>query len=80
MGCGGGLLVSVLALYSEDPSSYPAGYLNFLNEKTKINEKEAGFGPLKKTKTLCLVRRVSLNDSHKAKKSSETKIDFEKEI
>ena len=48
MGCGGGLLVSVLALYSEDPSSYPAGYLNFLNEKTKINEKEAGFGPLKK--------------------------------
>ena len=45
VGWGGGLLVSVLALYSEDPSSYPAGYLNFLNEKTKINEKDSEIGP-----------------------------------
>ena len=38
-------MVSVLAFYLDDPSSNPAGYLNFLNEKTKINEKEAGVGP-----------------------------------
>ena len=50
-GCGGGLVVSVPAFYSDDPSLNPAGYLiNFLYEKTKINEKEAGVGPsLKKT-------------------------------
>ena len=43
-------MVSVPAFYSDDPSSNPAGYLiNFLYEKTKINEKEAGVGPLKKT-------------------------------
>ena len=45
-GRGGGLVVSVPAFYSDDPSSNPAGYLlNFLYEKTKINEKEAGVGP-----------------------------------
>ena len=39
-------MVSVPAFYSDDPSSNPAGYLiNFLYEKTKINEKEAGVGP-----------------------------------
>ena len=39
-------MVSVLAFYSDDPSSILAGYLiNFLNEKMKINEKEAGKGP-----------------------------------
>ena len=43
VGCGGGLLVSILAFNSDDPSSNPAGYLNFLNEKTKIN-KERGRG------------------------------------
>ena len=42
---GGDLVVSVLALYSDDPISNPAGYLNFLNAKTKINKKEAGVGP-----------------------------------
>ena len=46
LGRGGGLVVSVPALYSDDPSSNPAGYLiDFLYEKTKINEKEAGVGP-----------------------------------
>ena len=45
VGRGGGLVVSVLAFYSDDLSSNPAGYLNFLYEKTKINEKEAGVGP-----------------------------------
>ena len=49
LGRGGGLVVSVPAFYSDDPSSNPAGYLiNFLYEKTKINEKEAGVGPIKK--------------------------------
>ena len=42
-------MVSVPAFYSDDPSSNPAGYLiNFLYEKTKINEKEARVGPFKK--------------------------------
>ena len=45
MGRGGGLVVSVLAFYSDDPSSNPADSLNILFEKTKINEKEAGFDP-----------------------------------
>ena len=45
IGRGGGLVVSVHAFYSDDPSSNPAGYLNFLYEKTKINKKEAGEGP-----------------------------------
>ena len=49
MGCGGGLVVSVPALNSDDPSSNPAGYLiNFQYEKTKINKKEAVVGPFKK--------------------------------
>ena len=49
VGRGGGLVVSVPAFNSDDPSSNPAGYLiNFLYKKTKINEKEAGIGPLKK--------------------------------
>ena len=47
-------MVSVPAFYSDDPSSNSAGYLiNFLYEKRKINEKEAGVGPsLKKLKTI----------------------------
>ena len=45
VGRGGGLVVSVLAFYSDDPSSNPAGYLNFLCEKTRINKKEAGVDP-----------------------------------
>ena len=51
-GRGSGLVVSVLAFYSDDPSSNPADY--YLYEKTKINKKEAGVGPpfKKVTRTL----------------------------
>ena len=42
---GGGLVVSVLAVYSVDPSLNPAGYLNFLYKKTKQNKKEGRAGP-----------------------------------
>ena len=45
MGRSGGLVVNVLAFYSDNPSLNPLSYLNFLYEKTKINEKEAGVGP-----------------------------------
>ena len=45
LGCGGGLVVSVLAFYSDNPSSNPVIYENFLNEKMKIYENEAGVGP-----------------------------------
>ena len=41
----GGLVVSVLAFFSDTQSSNPAGYLIFLYKKTKINEKESGVGP-----------------------------------
>ena len=54
MGCGGGLVVSVLAFYSDDPSSIPAEVYNFfckiVVEKNENKQKEAGVGPiLKKT-------------------------------
>ena len=50
LGCGGGLVVSVRAFYTDDPSSNPAGDLNFQYEKKK--KKEAGVGPsLKKLYT-----------------------------
>ena len=45
LGRGGVLVVSILAFYSDDPGSNPAGYLNFLYEKTKLTKKEAGVGP-----------------------------------
>ena len=45
MGRGGGLVVSILAFYSDDPSLNPAGNLNFMYEEMKINEKHAGVGP-----------------------------------
>ena len=38
-------MVRNLAFYSNDLSSNPAGYLNFLYDKTKINKKEAVVGP-----------------------------------
>ena len=42
-------MANVLAFYSDDPSSIPAGSL-ICTKKTKINEKEAGVGPsLKKS-------------------------------
>ena len=48
-GCGGGQVVSVLAFYSDNPSSNPAEVYNFsvklLLKRTKINKKEAGVGP-----------------------------------
>ena len=45
-GRGGGLVVSVLAFYSDTLSSNPADCLNnFLYKKTKINEKEARVDP-----------------------------------
>ena len=47
-GRGGSLVVSVLAFYSDDPSSNPAGYLNFLYEKTKINKKRPSLAHLRK--------------------------------
>ena len=56
-GCGGGQVVSVLAFYSDDPSSNPAEVYNFsvklLLKRMKINKKEAGVGPffLKKWNT-----------------------------
>ena len=49
-GCGGGLVVSVLAFYSDDPSSIPAEVYNFfckiVVEKNKNKQKEAGVGPI----------------------------------
>ena len=39
VGCGSGRVVGILAFYSDDPSLNPAGSLNFLYEKTKINVK-----------------------------------------
>ena len=67
-------MVSVLAFYSNDPGSNPAGFLNFLYEKTKINEKETGVGSsLKKLVTPGLVELPKLlregNDTHFAHKS-----------
>ena len=51
---GGGQVVSVLAFYSDDPSSNPAEVYNFsvklLLKRMKINKKEAGVGPFKKNK------------------------------
>ena len=38
-------MVSVLAFYSYDLCSNPVRYFNFLFEKPKINEREAGVGP-----------------------------------
>ena len=54
MGRGGGLVVSVLAFYSDDPSSIPAEVYNFfcknIVEKNENKQKEAGVGPLLKKK------------------------------
>ena len=55
LGRGGGLVVSVLAFYSDDPSSIPAEVYNFsvklLLKRTKINKKRPGLAHffLKKT-------------------------------
>ena len=47
--CGGGQMVSVLAIYSDDPSSNPTGVYSFYS--AKLFEKtptETGNGPLRK--------------------------------
>ena len=50
LGCGGGLVVSVLAFYSDDPSSIPAEVYNFfckiVVENNENKQKEAGVGPI----------------------------------
>ena len=50
LGCGGGLVVRVLAFYSDDPSSIPAEVYNFfckiVVEKNENKQKEAGVGPI----------------------------------
>ena len=49
MGRGGGLVVSVLAFFSDDPSLIPAEVYKFfckiVVEKTENKQKEAGIGP-----------------------------------
>ena len=42
----GGLVVSVLSFYFNDPNSNPATNKNFPNKKTKISKKEAGLAHL----------------------------------
>ena len=52
-------MVSVLAFYFGDPSSNPAGYLNFMYEEMIINEKEAGIGQsLKKVNYVEQIREM----------------------
>ena len=55
LGRGGGEVVSVLAFYSDDPSSNPAKVYKFsvklLLKRTKINKKEAGVDPFFKKET-----------------------------
>ena len=51
MGRGGGLVVSALAFYTDDPS-LNAGYLNFMYKKTKIYQKRPGLAHLKKIHSL----------------------------
>ena len=47
---GGGLMVTVLTFYSDDPSSRPADAYNFFCKicvwKNENKQKEAGVGPL----------------------------------
>ena len=54
VGRGGGIMVSILAFYSDDPSSNPADNLNnFQYKKTKTNEEWPGYQGLS---YLCVVR------------------------
>ena len=60
LGHGGGIVVSALAFYSDNPSSNPVGYLlSLLYEKTKINRTEAGVGPFYRTLFMPRVNYVS---------------------
>ena len=60
-------MVSVLAFYSDNLSSNPAGYLNVLCEKTKINEKRQGLAHLKKNYPSFLLERSKLPNQKIAK-------------
>ena len=64
LGRGGGQVVSVLALYSDDPSSNPADVysysVKFVFEKNENKQKDAGVGPLFKTKTRATVLDYAL--------------------
>ena len=46
MGCGGGLVVSVLAFFSDDPSSNPAGYLNLCLIRCLIAQARSKLNPV----------------------------------
>ena len=49
IGCGGGIVVSILALYSDNPSSNPAGFLFLLSAFMKdLMKKRPGLANLKK--------------------------------
>ena len=48
MGQDSGLVVSILAFYSDYLSWNPAGYLYSMSEKTKGSEKVSGVGPSSK--------------------------------
>ena len=48
LGCGGGLEVSILAFYSDDPSSNPAGY-KIRTKRNKLMEKRPELAHLFKT-------------------------------
>ena len=58
VGSGGGLVVSVLAFYSNNPSSIPALGAYFVR-KTKINEKVAGVF-IKKVQSVFSIRHFLL--------------------
>ena len=66
MGRGGGLVVSVLAFYSDDPSSIPAEVYNFsvklLLKRTKINKKRPGLAHLKKINVRYIVLIINVRN------------------
>ena len=62
-------MVSVLAFYSDDPSSIPAEVYNFfckiVVEKNENKQKEAGVGPIKKKQLeIAQTPRNSPNTKH----------------
>ena len=65
LGRGGGLVVSVLAFYSDDPSSIPAEVYNFfckiVVEKNENKQKEAGIGPFLRNKFFKTFLKHGLN-------------------
>ena len=60
-------MVSVLAFYSDDLSSSPGGYLNFLYEKTQMKQKIGRGWPIFKrviSKKVCLKDGQSTSVEH----------------